>query len=287
MSSATLAIVDDDQPFAEYLQTMLRSRGYETLTDQSGDALLTGLREGALPDVILLDVSMPGLDGLETLRQIRLAHPAAQVVMLSGGQTPAPIVEAVLLAATDYVVQPGDPDGVGRSRSAAIRNALERLADHRSASGRARRSDRSGRRATALELRQGDAAGDDNGRVRPTRHQRCAASGVGKKRSRAILGARRAARRRSSRSIARHCRPNCSRANSEGMSAARSRRRVDRVGKFEFSTARLLTKSAMPQALRPRSFTCCRIASSRSLAATAPSKWTRASSPPPTAISSR
>ncbi|MBY0494916.1 MAG: sigma-54 dependent transcriptional regulator [Cyanobacteria bacterium] len=128
MSSATLAIVDDDQPFGEYLQTMLRSRGYETLAYQSGDALLAGLREGALPDVILLDVSMPGLDGLETLRQIRLAHPAAQVVMLSGGQTPATIVEAVRLGATDYVVKPGDPDGVGEvALEAAIRNALERL----------------------------------------------------------------------------------------------------------------------------------------------------------------
>jgi two-component system response regulator AtoC len=126
--SATLAIVDDDQPFAEYLQTMLKSRGYETLSYQSGDALLQGLREGALPDVILLDVLMPGLDGLETLRQIRLAHPVAQVVMLSGGQTPATIVEAVRLGATDYVVKPGDPDGVGEvALEAAIRNALERM----------------------------------------------------------------------------------------------------------------------------------------------------------------
>ncbi len=127
-SSASLAIVDDDQPFAEYLQTLLKSRGYDTTTYQSGDALLGGLREGALPDVILLDVLMPGLDGLDTLRQIRLAHPAAQVVMLSGGQTPATIVEAVRLGAIDYVVKPGDPDGVGEvALEAAIRNALERL----------------------------------------------------------------------------------------------------------------------------------------------------------------
>jgi two-component system, NtrC family, response regulator AtoC len=127
-TSATLAIVDDDQPFAEYLQTLLRSRGYETATYDSGDALLAALREGDLPDVILLDVLMPGLDGLDTLRQIRLAHPAAQVVMLSGGQTPATIVEAVRLGATDYVVKPGDPDGVGEvALEAAIRNALERL----------------------------------------------------------------------------------------------------------------------------------------------------------------
>ena len=128
MSTATLAIVDDDRPFVEYLQTLLRTRGYEATTYESGDALLASLREGALPDVILLDVNMPGLDGLETLRQIRLAHPPAQVVMLSGGKAPATIVEAVRLGATDYVVKPGDPDGVGEvALEAAVRNALERL----------------------------------------------------------------------------------------------------------------------------------------------------------------
>ena len=127
-TSASLAIVDDDQPFAEYMQTLLRSRGYETTTYQSGDALLSGLREGSTPDVVLLDVSMPGLDGLETLRQIRLAHPAAQVVMVSGGRATEKIVEAVRLGAADYVLKPGDADGVGEvALEAAIRNALERL----------------------------------------------------------------------------------------------------------------------------------------------------------------
>ena len=106
----------------------MRSRGYETTTYDSGDALLSGLREGALPDVVLLDVSMPGLDGLETLRQIRLAHPAAQVVMVSGGRATEKIVEAVRLGAADYVLKPGDAEGVGEvALEAAIRNALERL----------------------------------------------------------------------------------------------------------------------------------------------------------------
>ena len=127
-SSATLAIVDDDKPFADYLQALLKSRGYDTTTYDSGDALLQGLREGALPDVVLLDVSMPGLDGLETLRQIRFAHPAAQVVMVSGGRATEKIVEAVRLGAADYVLKPGDADGVGEvALEAAIRNALERL----------------------------------------------------------------------------------------------------------------------------------------------------------------
>lgn len=129
MSTATLAIVDDDRPFSEYLSTLLRSRGYATVAYESGDALLAALREGVSHDVVLLDVLMPGLDGLETLRAIRLVRPSAQVVMLSGGQAPATIIEAVRLGATDYVVKPGDPNGAGEvALEASIRNALERLA---------------------------------------------------------------------------------------------------------------------------------------------------------------
>jgi DNA-binding NtrC family response regulator len=79
------------------------------------------------PHVILLDVSMPDLDGLETLRAIRSAHPSAQVIMLSGRQAPATIIEAVRLGAADYVLKPGDPEGLGEmALEAAIRNALER-----------------------------------------------------------------------------------------------------------------------------------------------------------------
>jgi two-component system, NtrC family, response regulator AtoC len=125
--TARLAIVDDDEAFTGYLHTLLGAQGYGVEVFNSGTALLEGLRSGSAPNVVLLDVLMPDLDGIETLRAIRQARPAAQVIMLSGRQAPQTIVEAVRLGAVDYVLKPGDPDGVGEAAlEAAIRNALER-----------------------------------------------------------------------------------------------------------------------------------------------------------------
>ncbi len=122
-----LAIVDDDAVFTEYVRVRLRTRGYETEVFHSGKALLEALPAGFVPSVILLDVSMPGLDGIDTLRAIRTAQPSAQVIMLSGRQAPATIIEAVRLGAADYVLKPGDPDGLGEAAlDSAIRNAFER-----------------------------------------------------------------------------------------------------------------------------------------------------------------
>ena len=127
LHDSTSLIVDDDRAFTDFLQTLLKTRGYAVDVFHSGGELLEALRAGLAPHVILLDVSMPDLDGLETLRAIRSAHPSAQVIMLSGRQTPSTIIEAVRLGAVDYVLKPGDPEGLGEmSLEAAIRNALER-----------------------------------------------------------------------------------------------------------------------------------------------------------------
>ncbi|MCC7185155.1 MAG: sigma-54-dependent Fis family transcriptional regulator [Acidobacteria bacterium] len=127
--NARLAIVDDDPDFTEFLATLLRAQTYDVDVYHSGTELLDALRRGQTPQVILLDVLMPNLDGLDTLRAIRQAQPAAQVIMLSGRHAPATVIEAVRLGAADYVLKPGDAEGMGEAAlEAAIRNALQREA---------------------------------------------------------------------------------------------------------------------------------------------------------------
>jgi two-component system response regulator AtoC len=122
-----LAIVDDDPGFAGYLSTRLRSQGYAVDVFNTGASLLERLSTSPAPNVVLLDMLMPGLDGIDTLRAVRRAHPEAQVIMLSGSQIPSQIVEAVRLGAADYVLKPNDPSGLGEAAlELAIRNALER-----------------------------------------------------------------------------------------------------------------------------------------------------------------
>jgi two-component system response regulator AtoC len=125
--NARIALVDDDPAFAEYIQVLLRTQGYEVDVHHSGAALLQALQTGPAPNVILLDVEMPDLNGIETLRAIRRAHPTAEAIMLSGRQAPATIVEAVRLGAADYVIKGGGPGGLGEAGlESAIRKALER-----------------------------------------------------------------------------------------------------------------------------------------------------------------
>jgi two-component system response regulator AtoC len=125
--TARLAVVDDDKSFADFIRTLLETRGYEVDVFNNGADFIESLRAGAQPNIVLLDVMMPDVDGLETLRSIRSFNPAVQVIMLSGRQAPATIVEAVRLGAADYVLKPGDAEGLGEAAlEAAIRNALER-----------------------------------------------------------------------------------------------------------------------------------------------------------------
>src|SRR5262245_19770556 len=123
----SIAVVDDDSGFAGYLRTFLASRGYEARSYTRGDEIVAAIQQGEPPDIVLLDVAMPGMDGIQTLKALKSARPELQVIMLSGREQANIIVEAVRLGAADYVVKPDDPEGLGEiALDAAIKQAIER-----------------------------------------------------------------------------------------------------------------------------------------------------------------
>jgi two-component system response regulator AtoC len=127
MKKPYVAIVDDDASFAQFLRTFLSLRGYDARCYTRGDELLASMKQSEPPDVVLLDVMMPGLDGMATLRALKASRPQAQAIMLSGRNQASTIVEAVRLGAADYVVKPDDPEGLGEiALDVAIRNAIEK-----------------------------------------------------------------------------------------------------------------------------------------------------------------
>src|SRR3989442_10056238 len=122
-----VTVVDDDSAFANYLRTFLSLRGYETGSYSGGDGMVAAVKQGDPPDIVLLDVMMPGMNGLETLRALKAAKADLQVIMLSGREHASTIVEAVRLGAADYVVKPDDPEGLGEiALDAAIKSAIEK-----------------------------------------------------------------------------------------------------------------------------------------------------------------
>ncbi len=127
MKKPYVAIVDDDSAFGGYLRTFLSLRGYDARCYTRGDELLAAMKQTEPPDVVLLDVMMPGLDGMATLKALKTSRPETQVIMLSGRNQASTIVEAVRLGAADYVVKPDDPEDLGEiALDVAIRNAIEK-----------------------------------------------------------------------------------------------------------------------------------------------------------------
>ena len=128
MPAARIAIVDDDPMFGEYLSAFLKSRGYDTSVLSSGAEVLKALATTSPPDLVLLDVLMPSMNGLETLRELHAAHPQLPVIMVSGQQVPATIIDAVRLGAVDYVLKADGAPGLHEAAlEAAVNRAVERI----------------------------------------------------------------------------------------------------------------------------------------------------------------
>jgi len=120
-------LVDDELDFLDSLQQRLRLRGLPTFTAASGlEALETLRREDV--DVVVLDVRMPGMDGIETLRRIKEGHPRVEVVMLTGHADLETSLEGMRFGFFDYLTKPVKVDLlIEKIREAYRRGSGERV----------------------------------------------------------------------------------------------------------------------------------------------------------------
>jgi DNA-binding NtrC family response regulator len=110
MNVAVVMLVDDEVPFVETMIKRLNKRNLSVLSAFSGQEALDKLGKETRVDVVILDVKMPGMDGIETLREIKRAHPLMEVIMLTGHATVESAIEGMKLGAFDYLMKPCDID---------------------------------------------------------------------------------------------------------------------------------------------------------------------------------
>ncbi len=117
-----IMIVDDEPEVAEVLAKSLNRQGHQTTVVHSGAEALQLLR-GTSPDALFLDVSMPGLNGLDVMAEVRRLRPTLAVVIITGNATPDEIEDVKRLGAVDVIQKP--------SALTHYHRALERLHDRK------------------------------------------------------------------------------------------------------------------------------------------------------------
>jgi two-component system response regulator (stage 0 sporulation protein F) len=103
---ATILVVDDSPAMLRYLRRLLELDSYQVETASTGSEALQRVRAGHVPAVVLLDLRMPGMDGLKTLRRLRRLQPELKVIMCSGVDDPSEVRRAALLGAQAYLTKP-------------------------------------------------------------------------------------------------------------------------------------------------------------------------------------
>jgi len=109
VNSFSVLIVDDEKEFLETLVKRLKKRKLDAKGAGNGENALKMLKHNAV-DVVVLDVRMPGMDGIETLREIKNDFPLTEVVMLTGHACMEVAVEGMEIGAFDYLMKPVDID---------------------------------------------------------------------------------------------------------------------------------------------------------------------------------
>ncbi len=125
MRLGTVLVVDDELEVRQVLREFLSSRGYD-VTTASGGAEAVAIVETIKPDLILLDVAMPDMDGVETLKRIVAIEPALAVIMVTANSDIGTTSKLLALGAVDYVPKPFDLDYLDQAVSTQVTAAQDR-----------------------------------------------------------------------------------------------------------------------------------------------------------------
>ncbi|MGF7175886.1 response regulator [Azospirillum doebereinerae] len=117
-------VVDDEPPIRRFLRTSLSAQGYDITEAEDGAKALDEVRR-RLPDVLVLDLGLPGVDGLEVIRRLRGGGASLPIIVLSSRADEAGKVEALDLGADDYVTKPFGVDELLARIRAAMRHKLQ------------------------------------------------------------------------------------------------------------------------------------------------------------------
>jgi len=122
----TIMLVDDEIPFVETMAKRLEKRNFFVLTAFSGQEALEKLAGNKHMDLVILDVKMPGMDGIETLREIKKMVPLVEVIMLTGHATVESAIEGMRSGAFDYLMKPCELDIMIKK----VQEAIDKKRDH-------------------------------------------------------------------------------------------------------------------------------------------------------------
>lgn len=100
-----MLVVDDEVEICDFLKNFFEERDYEVKTAYSGETAIQAM-EKHKPQVVLLDVHMPGMDGMSALREMKARYPATKVIMVTALETREKIEEALRLGADNYITKP-------------------------------------------------------------------------------------------------------------------------------------------------------------------------------------
>ncbi|MBW1787603.1 MAG: response regulator [Deltaproteobacteria bacterium] len=121
MEEMKMMLVDDEERFLSTTKKLLAKRGYDVIVAGGGEEALEKLRTHNI-HVVILDVKMPGMDGIETLKAIKRLYPLVEVIMLTGHGTVESAVDGLKSGATDYLTKPADVNELIEKAAKAFEN---------------------------------------------------------------------------------------------------------------------------------------------------------------------